>query len=141
MIGQRVIRAATPAYDFGEFGTQPAMEAQPSVLIILSEGKPVVMYGDGRVEVVGWGDITFCNPKAIEANLSNAAPERTTPRWVPANDVEDGWPFLAAIDPDGEYIALAPSGRRLLPGDTAVFRSRNALVLVGEWPPLPQGKP
>ena len=67
-------------------------------------------------------------------------PEYTPPRWVPANDVEVGWPFLAAVDPDGEYIALEPSGKRLLSGDVAVFGSRDALVLIGEWPPLPQGK-
>jgi hypothetical protein len=65
----------------------------------------------------------------------------TPPRWVPAKDVEVGWPFLAAVDPDGEYIALEPSGKRLLPGDVAVFGSRDALVLIGEWPPLPNGKP
>lgn len=70
MIGQRVIRSATPAYDWGEFGHQPAVEAQPGLLIRLSEDKPVVMYDDGRVEIVGWSEITFCNPKAVEADLT-----------------------------------------------------------------------
>jgi hypothetical protein len=141
MIGQRVIRAATPAYDFGEFGKQPAMEAQPGVLIFLSEGKPVVMYDDGRVEVVGWGDITFCNPQAIEASLNNAeTPEYTPPRWVPARDVAVGTSYLAAVHPDGQTIAECDSGVPLTRDDRDAFAAMGLLVLVGEWPPLPQSK-
>lgn len=75
MIGQRVIRAATPPFDFGEYGKRPAKDAQPGVIIYLSDGKPVVMYNDGRVEVPGWGELTFCNPEAVVASLGNTEPE------------------------------------------------------------------
>lgn len=121
---------------------------------VCADGRILVLCPSARLYLAEPGAVTLLDPAHIVQRFEdylgigrdsgsghrNGAPEYTPPRWLPADAVEDGWPILAAVDPDGEYIALEPSGTRLLPADTAVFRSRNALLLIGEWPPLPKDK-
>lgn len=59
MIGQRVIREATS--DIG---------ARYATIIHLCNDMPVVMYNDGRVEIAGWRELTFCDPESVKASLN-----------------------------------------------------------------------